>query len=90
VSSPAPAGLSTLSGIQTYVNGTAFANLDWAAQAISKIETVFASVTHFVRAPATALALATIKQITGSNQPVLGVDATSTTSRVILGVPLLV
>lgn len=90
LSSPAPAGLSTLSGVQTYVNASAFANLDFAAQAISKAETVGATVTAFVTSPATALALATIKQATGSNQPVLGVDATSATSRSILGVPLYV
>jgi len=90
LASPAPAGLSTLSGIQTYVNGTAFGNLDWAAQAISKAETVGATVTAFVTSPATALALATIKQGTGSNQPVLGMDATAATSRSVLGVPLYV
>lgn len=90
LASPAPAGLSTLSGIQTYVNASAFANLDFAAQAISKAETVGATVTAFVTSPATALALATIKQATGSNQPVLGADATSATSRQILGVPMFV
>ncbi len=90
LASPAPAGLSTLSGVQTYVNAGAFANLDFAAQAISKAETVGATVTAFVTSPATALALATIKQASGSNQPVLGADATSATSRQILGVPLYV
>lgn len=90
LSSPAPAGLPTVSGVQTYVNASAFANLDFAAQAISKAETVGATVTAFVTSPATALALATIKQATGSNQPVLGTDATSATSRQILGVPLYV
>ncbi len=90
LAAPAPAGLSTLSGVQAYVNGTAFANLDWAAQAISKAETVGATVTAFVTSPATALALATIKQATGSNQPVLGMDATAATSRSVLGVPLYV
>jgi HK97 family phage major capsid protein len=79
-----------LSGVQTYVNGSAFGNLDFAAQAISKAETVGATVTAFVTSPATALALATIKTATGSNEPVLGSDATSATSRRILGVPLFV
>lgn len=90
LSAPAPAGLATLSGVSTYVNASAFANLDWAAQAISKAEVVGATVTGFVTSPATALALATVKQATGSNQPVLGLDATSATSRSILGVPLFV
>lgn len=87
---PAPAGLNTLSGVQTYVNASAYGNLDWAAEAISRAEQVGATITHFVTNPATALALAKIKQGTGSNQPVLGLDATSATSRSILGVPLLV
>lgn len=90
LASPAPAGLTTLSGVQTYVNANAFTTLDFAAQAISKAETVGAIVTAFVTSPATALALATIKQTTGSNQPVLGMDATAATSRNILGVPLYV
>ena len=90
LASPAPAGLSTLSGVQTYVNAGAFGNLDFAAEAISKAETVGATVTAFVTSPATALALAKIKQSTGSNQPVLGMDATAATSRQILGVPVYV
>lgn len=90
LASPAPAGFTTLSGVQTYVNASAFANLDFAAQAISKAETVGATITAFVTSPATALALATVKTATGSNQPVLGQDATSATGRMILGVPLLV
>ncbi len=90
LASPAPAGLTTLSGVQTYVNAGAFGNLDFAAEAISKAEQVGATITSFITSPATALALAKIKQATGSNQPVLGLDATSATSRSILGVPLLV
>ncbi|MBA2558802.1 MAG: phage major capsid protein [Propionibacteriales bacterium] len=90
LAAPAPAGLSTLSGVQTYVNAGAFGNLDFAAEAISKAETVGATITAFVAGPATALALAKVKQSTGSNQPVLGMDATSATSRQILGVPLFV
>ncbi len=46
-----------------------------------------ATVTAFVTNPATALALATIKTATGSNQPVLGMDATAATARQILGRP---
>lgn len=90
LASPAPAGLSTLSGVQSYVNASAFSNLDFAAQAISKAETVGAQVTAFVTSPATALALATIKEATGSNKPVLGSDPTQPTGRSILGVPLFV
>jgi len=90
LAAPAEPGLSTLSGVQTHVAASAFANLDFAAEAISKAEQVGATITSFITSPATALALAKIKQATGSNQPVLGLDATSATSRSILGVPLLV
>ncbi len=90
LASPAPAGLSTLSGVQTYVNASAFANLDFAAEAISKAETVGATINHFVTSPATALALAKVRTETGSNRPLLGENATSATGRTILGVPLLV
>jgi len=65
LASPAPARLSTLSGIQTYVNAGAFGNLDFAAEAISKAETVGATITAFVAGPATALALAKVKTQTG-------------------------
>lgn len=61
LASPAPAGLSTLSGVQTYVSASAFANLDFAAEAISKAETVGATITAFVTSPATALALAKVR-----------------------------
>jgi len=90
LAAPAPAGLTTLSGIQSYTNASAFANLDFAAEAISKAETVGARITAFVAGPATALALAKVKTQTGSNQPVLGSDATTATGRMILGVPLFV
>ena len=90
LAAPAAPGLTTLSGIQTYVNANAFANLDFAAQAQSKLETVGARVTAFVTSPATALALSTVKQGTGSNAPLLGADPTAATSRTILGVPLFV
>jgi HK97 family phage major capsid protein len=90
LSAPAPAGLSTLSGVSTYVNASAYSNLDFAAQAISKAEVVGAKVTAFVTNPATALALATLKTGTGSNAPLLGSDPTAATSRSILGVPLYV
>ncbi len=90
LAAPAPSGLDALSGIQTYVNANAYTNLDFAAQAISKAEQVGSTVSAFVTNPTTALALATIKTATGSNAPVLGQDATSATSRQILGVPLYV
>lgn len=87
---PAQSGLGALSGIQTYVNAAAYSNLDSLANAISKVQTVFANVDHFIAAPDVALQLATIKSLSGGAQPVLGMDATSATSRTILGVPMTV
>lgn len=90
LTAPAPAGLTTLTGIQSYVNAGAFANLDFAAEAQAKAEAVGATITAFVTSPATALALAKVKQATGSNAPLLGADPTTPTSRVVQGVPLYV
>jgi len=90
LAAPAPAGLTTLSGVQTYVAAGAFGDLDFAAEAIAKAETVGANITAFVAGPAVALALAKIRTASGSNEPVLGKDATSATGRMILGVPLFV
>jgi HK97 family phage major capsid protein len=89
-SAPAPSGLGALCGIQTVIDAGAFADLEAFAEAISLAETVGATVTSFVTSPATALALAKVKTGTGSNAPLLGQDATSATSRQILGVPLYV
>lgn len=85
MAAPAPSGLGALSGVQTYVNASAFSNLDFAAEAISKAETVGAGVTSFVTNPATALVLAKVKRATGSNAPLLGADPTAATSRSVLG-----
>lgn len=84
---PAPSGLSALAGIQT-VTGV-FANLDPFAEAISRAETVGATVTAFVCSPATALVLAKLKSGSGSNAPLLGQDATSAGQRRVLGVDVL-
>ena len=48
--------------------------MDFAAQAISKAETVGATITASVNSPATALALASVKTATGSNQRYLMED----------------
>jgi HK97 family phage major capsid protein len=93
LATPAPSGLGALSGVQTVVSATAFGNLDSFAAAKAKAENVGADVTAFACSPNTALALAQVKQSTGSinsNMPLLGADGTMATQRMILGVPLLV
>lgn len=90
LAAPAAPGLTTLSGVQTYVNAAAFQNLDFAAEVVSKLEVVGATCTAFVTSPAVALLLAKLRVITGSLQPLLGPDVTTPTSRTIQGVPLYV
>ena len=86
LASPAPSGLGALSGIQTSVG--AFTNLDPFATAISLAEQVGATITSFVTNPADALTLSKLKDQSGSNRPLLGMDATAAGQRRILGVDL--
>lgn len=64
-------------------------NTDPFAEAISKAADVGAVITSFVASPATALVLAKLKELTGSNRPLLGPDPTMPTATSIQGVPLL-
>jgi HK97 family phage major capsid protein len=70
--------------------GTAYTSVDPFAEAIATAEQFGGTIGAFVTTPAVALTLAKIKDETGSNRPLLGVDATNGTARQILGVPLLV
>jgi HK97 family phage major capsid protein len=84
-----PNGLGSLT--TTVIDaGDTWTNLDAFEGAKSAAETLHTNVTAFVTNPATALALASLKEQTGSNKPLLGADPTSPTSRVIGGVPLYV
>jgi HK97 family phage major capsid protein len=82
-----PSGLLSLSSTAIDA-GDAWTNLDWAEAAKSAAETVHTTLTAFVASPATALALASLKEQTGSNKALLGSDPTQPTSRVIAGLPL--
>ncbi|MEU2088050.1 phage major capsid protein [Nocardia beijingensis] len=70
--------------------GSGIANTDPFAEAIAKAESVGAQITNFVAHPDTALNLAKLKEITGSNRPLLGPDPSRPGARTVLGVPLLV
>lgn len=85
----APDGLLSVAGVQTVDTAAGIANTDPFAEALSLAETVGATVTSFVAHPATVLELAKVKRQTGSNEPLLGYDASQPTQRQILGVPLL-
>lgn len=89
VASPAPAGLTTVVGFgDTATGGTAWANLDAFSEAISDAEQVGAQLTAFVANPADALAISKLKDETGSNRPLLGVDPSVATKRSIQGITL--
>lgn len=74
---------------QTVDIGAGIANTDVFAEAIAKAENVGAQITSFVTHPDTALELATLKEATGSNKPLLGPDPSAPGARSVLGVPLL-
>ena len=85
-----PSGLLSLSGVQ-HVDAGSLVDLDWAAEAKSKLENVGSTATAFCASSATVLKLSQLRTFSGateSNEPLLGSDATSATGRTILGVPL--
>ncbi|WP_104177648.1 phage major capsid protein [Cryobacterium sp. Y50] len=84
-----PAGLGDLAGVTDVTGSTAWANLDPFAEAISNVEGLGLAVDTFIANPADALLLATLKESTGSNKPLLGSDPTNATRRLLQGVPLL-
>jgi len=91
LAAPAPGGLESLdTEAITLVESNGFANLDPFAEAIAEMEQAGGTVTSFVTDPDTALAIAQLKDESGSLRPLLGVDATNGTARQVLGVPLFV
>lgn len=84
-----PSGLLSVVGVSTVDTGGTIANTDPFAEALSKAEVAGAAVTSFVAHPTTVLALAKVKKQTGSNEPLLGYDASQPTQRQVLGVPLI-
>jgi HK97 family phage major capsid protein len=87
-----PGGLPGVSGITT-VSGpaTSYANVDPFSDAIYTAARHNGQITAWVTNPATAMALAKVKQYTAgaSNMPLLGADPTMPGQRQILGIPLL-
>lgn len=84
-----PAGLENLTGFSAVEVTGEIQNTDPFAEAIAAAEVVGAQINHFVAHPDDVLALAKIKTGTGSNQPLLGTDATVPGKRVVLGIPVL-
>jgi HK97 family phage major capsid protein len=95
LASPAPSGLGgldeTTSGIIVIdESSAALGNLDPFALAISDIQQAGSTATAFVANPVDALTIQTLKRQSGSNEPLLGTDASNGTARQVFGVPLLV
>jgi HK97 family phage major capsid protein len=84
-----PGGLPGLSGISTVSAGSAYANVDAFSDALYTAAAYNGAITAWVTNPATAMALAKVKESTGSNKPLLGPDPATPGQRQILGVPLL-
>lgn len=84
-----PSGLLSVTGVQVVDTSGSIANTDPFAEALSLAETVGAAVTAFVANPATVLELSKVKKQAGSNEPLLGYDASQPTQRQVLGVPLI-
>lgn len=84
-----PNGLGSLT-TSVASNGGTWANLDSFEAAKANAENLFTEVTAFVAAPATILALSTLKEYAAaqSNRALLQSDPTQPTSRQISGVPL--
>lgn len=86
-----PEGLEDLTGFTAItLTDTAWVNADPFAEALANAEGLGLTLNVFVANPADALALAQLKESTGSNKPLLGSDPTNPTRRSLQGVPLLV
>jgi HK97 family phage major capsid protein len=85
----APPGLEDLTGHNTVDAGAGWSNLDPFAAAMYAADGEGRRLTAFVANSTDALTLSTLKDVDGSNRPLLG-DPIEGTRRTILGVPLFV
>lgn len=85
---PAPPGLTHITPSELTIDG-ALTNLDWAEEALALAASNQSSIDTFVCNPGDALALAKLKESTGSNRGLLQIDPTQPASRTIAGVPLM-
>ncbi|MDI2097998.1 phage major capsid protein [Ruicaihuangia caeni] len=85
-----PAGLEDLANVNAITGPADWANVDPFTEAVYEAESVGATVNAFIAHPADALALAQVKETTGSNRDLLQPDPTLPGVRRVAGVPLLV
>lgn len=90
MAAPAQPGLAALVGVSKVAAGAAFSSLDPFADAAAAVEGEGASVGAWIANPADALALAKVKQTSGSGVPLLAADPTQPARRILEGRPLLV
>jgi len=85
-----PSGLLSLTTSTAVEAASSFTTVDAFASALFTAEGVGANVDSFVTSPAEALALATLKEQSGSTKPLLGSDPSVPGRRTVYGRPLLV
>ena len=74
-----PSGLLSVTDAQVVDTSAGITNTDPFAEALSLAETVGAAITSFFAHPNTVLTLSKVKKQTGSNEPLLGYDASQPT-----------
>lgn len=84
-----PAGLEDLAGYSLTVQETAWEDLDPFEEAISNAAELGLEIGTFAAHPDDALALAILKESTGSKRGLLTADATASTRKILAGVKLL-
>ncbi|HLL33889.1 MAG TPA: hypothetical protein VK545_08340 [Streptomyces sp.] len=87
---PAPKGITSLTDVTDVTGSTpdSLADLDVIADAIAAVQDQGGEPTHILVSPGVAKHLAKLKTGSGSNQPLLGTDATKPTVRTAYGLPL--
>lgn len=87
---PAPKGIASLTDVTDVTGSTPdnLADLDVIADAIAAVQDEGGTPTHILVSPGVAKHLAKLKTGSGSNQPLLGVDAIKPTVRTAYGLPL--
>jgi len=83
-----PNGLGSLTDVQV-VDWGSITDLDCFATALSMAEVVGSTITSWSVNPVDALELSMLKSATDSRQPLLGMDPTQPTQRLIYGVPVI-
>ncbi|WP_165956237.1 phage major capsid protein [Streptomyces hainanensis] len=88
LSAPAPAGLGSLAGTLVVDTGATITNADPFIDGQMEIEASGGVLTAWVASPATARAIAKIKEASGSNRPLVTPDVSAPSGRLLLGLPL--